>query len=148
MTLSPAQSSALSDTAAQAGELTSWTFGVVDFGETAWCACRSPARYGERPRSQTRAAEEGSAGMPTAFCANGRNGDGPVIGLSPDHDAAPGNCQAATTRRRPRAGLGYPAGGHTDPHSGLGVEGPWARATARRSRSRFRPSVRPGRKMR
>ena len=67
--------------------------------------------------------EEGSGGMPTAFCADWRNGDGPVIGMYAEYDGIPGNCQAASTRREPRAGLGFQAGGHTDPHSGLGIAG-------------------------
>ena len=59
--------------------------------------------------------------MPTAFCAEWSNGDGPIIGMYCEYDAIPGNCQAASTRREPRAGLGFQAGGHTDPHSGLGI---------------------------
>jgi aminobenzoyl-glutamate utilization protein B len=40
-----------------------------------------------------------------------------------EYDAVPGNCQAAVPYKTPRAGLGYQAGGHTDPHSGLGIAG-------------------------
>ena len=65
--------------------------------------------------------EECSGGMPTAFCAKWSNGSGPIIGMYAEYDAVPGNCQAATTIRQPRFGLGYQAGGHTDPHSGLGI---------------------------
>ncbi len=67
--------------------------------------------------------EEGSAGMPTAFCAEWANGNGPVIGMYAEYNAVPGNCQAAVTHRAPRKGLGYQAGGHTDPHSALGIAG-------------------------
>ena len=59
--------------------------------------------------------------MPTAFAAHWSNGDGPVIGMYAEYDAIPGNCQAATTRKAPRDGLSVHAGGHTDPHSGLGI---------------------------
>jgi aminobenzoyl-glutamate utilization protein B len=59
--------------------------------------------------------------MPTAFCAEWASGPGPVIGMYAEYDGIPGNCQAASTRREPRPGLGYQAGGHTDPHSGLGM---------------------------
>jgi aminobenzoyl-glutamate utilization protein B len=40
-----------------------------------------------------------------------------------EYDAVPGNCQAATTMQRSRNGLSVHAGGHTDPHSGLGMGG-------------------------
>ena len=43
--------------------------------------------------------------MPTAFCAEWSNGDGPVIGMYAEYDAVPGNCQAADTSRAPREGL-------------------------------------------
>jgi aminobenzoyl-glutamate utilization protein B len=59
--------------------------------------------------------------MPTAFCATWSNGDGPVIGGYAEYDAVPGNCQAADTVERPRDGLNEHAGGHTDPHSALGI---------------------------
>jgi len=74
-------------------------------------------------RAEGFSVEEGSAGMPTAFAAEWSNGAGPAIGLYAEYDAVPGNCQAATTQRQPRKGLGYQAGGHTDPHSGLGIAG-------------------------
>ncbi len=65
--------------------------------------------------------------MPTAFCAEWSNGPkskgGPVIGMYAEYDAVPANCQAARPERAPRDGLGYAAGGHTDPHSALGMAG-------------------------
>src|SRR5699024_6870414 len=60
-------------------------------------------------------------GMPTAFCATWKNGDGPTIGGYAEYDAVPGNCQAADTVERARDGLSKYAGGHTDPHSALGI---------------------------
>ena len=63
----------------------------------------------------------GSGGMPTAFCAEWHNGDGPTIAGYAEYDAVPGNCQAADTVQRPREGLNMHAGGHTDPHSALGI---------------------------
>ena len=122
----------LSDIAARARDLSDWTATIFAFGETAWREYRSAAWYVERLRAEGFTVEEGSAGMPTAFCADWRNGpdsdNDPVIGLYAEYDAVPGNCQAASTRREPRAGLGYQAGGHTDPHSALGLgglNGPW-----------------------
>jgi len=44
-----------------------------------------------------------------------------MIGMYAEYDAVPGNCQDAATVRRPRPGLSEHAGGHTDPHSGLGI---------------------------
>ena len=65
--------------------------------------------------------ETGSAGMPTAFCAVWENGPGPTLAGYAEYDGIPGNCQAADTMRRPRDGLSAQAGGHTDPHSALGI---------------------------
>jgi len=119
--LSDAQATALSVVETRMPELSDWCATIFDFGETAWREYQSAAWYVDRLRAEGFTVEEGSAGMPTAFCAEWSNGDGPIIGMYGEYDAVPGNCQAATTRREPRAGLGYQAGGHTDPHSGLGM---------------------------
>jgi aminobenzoyl-glutamate utilization protein B len=121
--LSAAQASALSVIDARAAELSDWCAAIFDHGETAWREYRSAAWYVERLRAEGFTVEEGSGGMPTAFCAEWSNGPGPVIGMYAEYDGIPGNCQVAGTRREPRAGLGYQAGGHTDPHSGLGMAG-------------------------
>ncbi len=123
MTPSPAQTFALAEIGRRAPDLSDWTATIFGFGETAWREYRSAEWYVDRLRAEGFTVEEGSADMPTAFCADWRNGEGPVIGLYAEYDAVPGNCQAASTRREPRAGLGYQAGGHTDPHSGLGMAG-------------------------
>lgn len=94
---------------------------IFAFGETAWREYRSAAWYVDFLREQGFAVEDGSGGMPTAFCAEWRNGDGPMVGMYAEYDGIPGNCQAADTVERPRDGLSRAAGGHTDPHSGLGV---------------------------
>ena len=119
--LTAAQSAALTSVDARAAELSDWCAAIFDFAETAWREYRSCAWYVDRLRAEGFTVEAGSAGMPTAFCAEWSNGAGPVIGLYAEYDAVPGNCQAASTRREPRLGLGYQAGGHTDPHSGLGI---------------------------
>lgn len=121
MPLSTIQSDACAIVDARMPELSEWCATIFDFGETAWREYQSAAWYVERLRAEGFTVEEGSGGMPTAFCAEWSNGDGPVIGMYAEYDAVPGNCQAASTTREPRAGLGYQAGGHTDPHSGLGM---------------------------
>lgn len=102
-------------------DLSDWTKTIFEFAEPAWREYRSAAWYVEQLRAEGFSVEEGSAGMPTAFCAEWHNGDGPVVGLYAEYDAVPSNCQAARPERAPRDGLGYLAAGHTDPHSGLGI---------------------------
>ena len=121
MTLTDAQSHALKIVDARMPELSEWCATIFDYGETAWREYRSAEWYVARLRAEGFTVEEGSGGMPTAFCAEWSNGAGPIIGMYAEYDAIPGNCQAAATNRAPRAGLGYQAGGHTDPHSGLGI---------------------------
>jgi aminobenzoyl-glutamate utilization protein B len=123
MPLSAAQTYAADHVDALAADLSHWTATIFDFGETAWREYRSVEWYVKTLRSHGFSVEEGSAGMPTAFAAEWSNGAGPAIGMYAEYDAVPGNCQAAATERRPREGLGYQAGGHTDPHSGLGIAG-------------------------
>lgn len=98
-----------------------WCATVWDYAETVWREYRSARLYVDLLRAEGFEVEEGSAGMPTAFCARWSNGPGPVLGGYAEYDAVPGNCQAAAPRQEPRAGLSRFAGGHTDPHSALGV---------------------------
>ncbi|MBL8671721.1 MAG: amidohydrolase, partial [Alphaproteobacteria bacterium] len=94
---------------------------VFDYGETAWREYRSAALYVDLLRKEGFQVEAGSGGMPTAFCAIWENGRGPTVGGYAEYDGVPGNCQAADVVQRPRDGLSPYAGGHTDPHSALGV---------------------------
>ena len=94
---------------------------IFDFAEPAWREYRSADWYVARLRAEGFDVEEGSGGMPTAFCAQWSNGDGPVIGMYAEYDAVPGNCQAAAPHEAPREGLSPHAAGHTDPHSALGI---------------------------
>ncbi len=94
---------------------------IFDFAEPAWREYRSAAWYVARLRAEGFTVEEGSAGMPTAFCAEWHNGDGPVVGMYAEYDAVPGNCQAAVPYKSPRDGMTPLAAGHTDPHSALGI---------------------------
>jgi len=118
-----AQGSALAYIDARRAALSEWCATIFDFAETAWREYRSAEWYVARLREEGFSVEEGSAGMDTAFCAEWHNGPGPVIGLYAEYDGIPGNCQAPEPRRMPRPGFGYQAGGHTDPHSGLGIAG-------------------------
>jgi aminobenzoyl-glutamate utilization protein B len=102
-------------------ELSAWHQVIFDYGETAWREYKSCAWYVDRLRAEGFEVEVGSGGMPTAFCAVWKNGEGPTIGGYAEYDAVPGNCQAADTIERPRDGLNVHAGGHTDPHSALGI---------------------------
>ncbi|MBS0564153.1 MAG: amidohydrolase [Proteobacteria bacterium] len=121
--LSAAQATALTAIAARRAELSEGCATIFGYGETAWREYRSAGWYVAKLRAEGFTVEEGSGGMPTAFCAEWSNGDGPIIGMYAEYDGIPGNCQAPATRRAPRAGLGFQAGGHTDPHSGLGMAG-------------------------
>ena len=102
-------------------EFSDWSAHIWELGETAWREYQSAAFYVDLLRKEGFEVETGSAGMPTAFCATWSNGDGPTIGGYAEYDGIPGNCQAATPHKAPREGLSEHAGGHTDPHSALGV---------------------------
>ena len=102
-------------------EISAWHQTIFNFAETSWREYKSCAWYVQRLREEGFEVEQGSGGMPTAFCAVWKNGEGPTIGGYAEYDAVPGNCQAADTVQRPRDGLNVHAGGHTDPHSALGI---------------------------
>ena len=87
-------------------ELSQWCSTIFDFGETAWREYESAAWYVTQLRKEGFSVEVGSGGMPTAFCAEWSNGEGPTVGLYAEYDGIPGNCQAADTKKRPRDGLG------------------------------------------
>ncbi len=106
---------------AHRSDLSAATATIFDYGETAWREYQSAAWYVTRLRAEGFDVEEGSGGMPTAFCAHWTNGPGPTILMYAEYDGIPGQCQAAATHEAPRSGLPLSAGGHTDPHSGLGV---------------------------
>ena len=102
-------------------DLSAWTSLIFDYAEPAWREYRSAAWFVDRLRAEGFTVEEGSGGMPTAFCAEWSNGSGPVIGMYAEYDAVPANCQAAAPFDAPRDGLSIAAAGHTDPHSALGI---------------------------
>ncbi len=98
-----------------------WCATIWGYGETVWREYRSARLYVDLLRDEGFDVEEASGGMPTAFCARWSNGEGPVLGGYAEYDAVPGNCQAAVPYPQPRDGLSRFAGGHTDPHSALGI---------------------------
>lgn len=108
-----------------APDLSAWTSTIWNYGETAWREYKSAAFYVDLLRNEGFEVEEGSGGMPTAFCARWHNGnasgDGPIVGGYAEYDGVPGNCQKAAPEPGPRDGLSVHAGGHTDPHSALGT---------------------------
>ena len=135
--LSDAQNHAVSSLTKRMPQLSNWCSKIFEFGETAWREYRSAEWYVCRLREEGFSVEEGSGGMPTAFCANWSNGLGPTIGLYAEYDGIPGNCQAAATTRRPRDGLDFFAGGHTDPHSALGISSLGALLAVKASMQKF-----------
>ncbi|MFZ6049665.1 amidohydrolase [Pseudomonas sp. CR3202] len=112
---------ALDWVAQQHKTLSDWHQVIWHYAEPAFREYKSCAWYVELLRKEGFEVEEGSGGMPTAFCATFRNGEGPVLATYGEYDAVPGNCQAAATRKMPREGLSRFAPGHTDPHSALGI---------------------------
>ena len=90
-----------------------WKLAEVGFRET-----RSSALLQQQLKAAGFAVEAGVAGMPTAFIARFRNGDGPVVGILAEYDALPGLAQAAVPERSPVAG--QPAG-HACGHSLFGA---------------------------
>ncbi len=93
---------------------------VWDFHEPAWREYKSAAWYVKLLREHGFEVEEGSASMPTAFCARFGKGK-PVIGAYAEYDAVPGNSQDPVPYEKPRDGVHKSAAGHTDPHSALGL---------------------------
>jgi aminobenzoyl-glutamate utilization protein B len=117
----PAKQSAFDWVAGHASALSDWNQTIWHYGETAWREYKSAAWYVDLLRQEGFEVEEASGGMPTAFAATYRRGEGPVVAGYAEYDGLPGNCQKAATYQAPRDGLSRHAGGHTDPHSALGM---------------------------
>ncbi|MFA7586065.1 MAG: amidohydrolase [Novosphingobium sp.] len=76
-----------------------WNLAEVGYKET-----RSSALLEERLRKHGFTVRAGVAGIPTAFVASFRTGDGPVIGILAEYDALPGLSQDAVPNRKPTPG--------------------------------------------
>jgi aminobenzoyl-glutamate utilization protein B len=119
--MTAAKASALAWIEARRGDWSAWNREIWDYGETAWREYRSAAWYVAQLEAAGFEVERASAGMPTAFAAHRGARAGPTIATYAEYDGVPDNCQAADVRPGPRPGLSPRAGGHTDPHSALGI---------------------------
>ena len=90
-----------------------WRLAELGFQET-----QSTAILQGRLRKAGFTVKSGVAGMPTAFVASLRTGEGPVIGILAEYDALPGLAQAAVPTSSPIAGQ---AAGHGCGHNLFGA---------------------------
>ncbi|MGE4409965.1 MAG: amidohydrolase [Sphingobium sp.] len=90
-----------------------WNYAELGFQET-----KSSNLLQQQLKAAGFKIEAGVAGMPTAFIASFRTGDGPIIGLLAEFDALPGLSQAAEPERKPAAGV---ANGHGCGHNLFGA---------------------------
>ena len=86
-----------------------WEFAEVGYQET-----KSSALLQSELRKAGFSVQAGVAGMPTAFVASFKNGDGPVIAILAEYDALPGLAQEAKPEPAPIAGqiAGHACGHH------------------------------------
>lgn len=86
-----------------------WGFAEVGYQET-----KSSALLQKELKAAGFTVESGVAGMPTAFVARFRNGDGPVVAILAEFDALPGLAQHAEPARSPIPGqeAGHGCGHH------------------------------------
>ena len=102
--------------------ISDWHQIIWEYAEPVWREYKSAAWYVKTLRENGFAVEEGSGGMPTAFCAYWQNGEGgPTIGAYAEYDAVPEQSQQQVPYQCPRDNLNPYAAGHTDPHSALGI---------------------------
>lgn len=106
---------------AHRGELSRWTSDIWHFAEPSWREYKSARFYVDLLRREGFTVEEGSGGMPTAFCATWSNGPGPTVMTFAEYDGVPNNNQAARPEKALRDPSSDFACGHTDPHSALGM---------------------------
>jgi len=84
-----------------------WSWAEVGFQET-----KSSGLLQKDLKAAGFKVTSGVAGMPTAFVASFRTGDGPVIGILAEYDALPGLAQAAEPERHALDGIAGHACGH------------------------------------
>ena len=115
------------DAASSLGGTASWPTcltGIKSSGTTAKPRCANtnpqPGMSIACARKASRSSP-GPAACPRHSARPGRTVRSRASPAYSEYDAVPGNCQAAATKKMPRAGLSPHAGGHTDPHSALGI---------------------------
>lgn len=116
----PAQATAIDWVVQNTPRLSRDHMTIWHYAEPSWREYKSCQFYVDALKKEGFAVEEGSGGMPTAFCATWGT-EGPILGAYAEYDAVPGTSQAPVPRREARAGLHRWAAGHTDPHSALGM---------------------------
>lgn len=99
-------------------QLTSNAKAIWEFAEVGYQENRSSTLLQSQLKKAGFAVNAGIAGMPTAFVASFKNGDGPVIAILAEFDALPGMAQQASTERAPIAGQ---IAGHACGHNLFGA---------------------------
>jgi aminobenzoyl-glutamate utilization protein B len=117
--LAPAQQQAiLADVDAQAGDISRTALAIWNYAELGFQEQRSSALLQEELRRAGFTIEAGVAGMPTAFIARFRQGQGPVIGVLAEFDALPGLSQQASPDHAAQPGM---SSGHGCGHNLFGA---------------------------
>lgn len=98
------RSELLANVQAREAPLTDAAMKIWKFAELGYLETRSSALLQDQLKAAGFKVEAGVAGMPTAFVASFRNGDGPVVAILAEYDALPGLAQAATPTRSPIPG--------------------------------------------
>jgi len=94
----------LSGVQAREAPLTDAAMKIWGFAELGYLETKSSALLQSQLKAAGFKVEAGVAGMPTAFVASFKNGDGPVVAVLAEFDALPGLAQAATPTRSPIPG--------------------------------------------
>jgi aminobenzoyl-glutamate utilization protein B len=89
---------------ARGRELSDAAMKIWGFAEMGYLETKSSALLQGQLKDSGFTVTPGVAGMPTAFIASFKNGDGPVVAVLAEFDALPGLAQAATPTRTPIPG--------------------------------------------
>ena len=89
---------------ARGPELTDAAMKIWGFAEMGYLETKSSALLQDQLKAAGFTVTPGVAGMPTAFIASYKNGDGPVVAVLAEFDALPGLAQAASPTRTPIPG--------------------------------------------
>lgn len=91
---------------------------IWDYAEVGYQETKSAALLADELQKGGFTVQRGVAGMPTAFTASFKRGDGPVIAILAEYDALPGLAQDATPERSPIAAQ---VAGHACGHNLFGA---------------------------